>query len=670
MKLELAGLKWAITEKFRDYLIGSQFTVYTDNNPLCYVMTSAKLGATEQRWVAQLSQFRFDIVYQPGRQNGAADGLSRKGRCGEYCKIEKEEVSKILGVTVIPCDLLVPLTKMAVDMVSVPVNELEAMIEPCSTVLPVLTKGELGDLQKQDPVLKAVWKYFQMGRKPTRNEQDSPELRIVIRQWKYLQEHDGLLYRVVRNPRTGCVLRQLLLPSGLKSQVLEELHNKLGHQGSERTEELIRERCYWPRMHQEIRHYISLCERCAVAKQPTQPRVPMRHLSATRPLELVAMDFTVLEPASNGIENVLVITDVFTKFAVAVPCRNQKATTTAKALVKEWFFRYGIPERLHSDQGRNFEAKVVQVLYNMYGIKKSRTTPFSPQGNGQCERLNRTLHDLLRTLPAEKKRKWPEYLPELLYAYNSSVHASTGFSPFYLMFGRQPRLPVDVILGIPESEAAGDQWIELHRKRLVDAYQKAGECLQAESSKRKERWDQKAKDIPLETGTLVYLRDRRNVGRNKIGDYHRSEIYEILGRQAHTYGIKPAQGRGKIKWVNRREIHPCHPGQMRTKTGNRMWNAKQQKASKHSTARQEDSVSSSSGEDCELHMPLLESTPTQYEDSVSDSNLADTENSDVDSAHSEQNSPVLRRSVRTTAGRHSNLYNLPRSVLATQNLYI
>lgn len=669
MKLELAGLKWAITEKFRDFLLGSHFTVYTDNNPLCYVMTTAKLGATEQRWVAQLSQFNFDIVYRPGRQNGAADGLSRKGTDGEYCKIEKEEVSKILGVTVIPSELFVPLTKMAVEMFSVHVNELEALVEPCSTALPVLSKGELRELQQQDSLLKSVWKYFQMGRKPTRTEQDSLELQIVIRQWKYLQEHDGLLYRVIRNPRTGCALRQLLLPSVLKSQILEELHNKLGHQGSERTEELIRERCYWPRMHQEIRQYVSKCERCAVAKAPAPVRVPMRHLSATRPLELVAMDFTVLEPAANGVENVLVVTDVFTKFAIAVPCRNQKATTTAKALVKEWFFRYGIPERLHSDQGRNFEAKVVQALYNMYGIKKSRTTPFSPQGNGQCERLNRTLHDLLRTLPAEKKRKWPEYLPELLYAYNSSVHASTGFSPFYLMFGRQPRLPVDVILGNQETEAGGDQWIELHRKRLVGAYQKAGECLQEESSKRKERWDQRAKDVPLETGTLVYLRDRRNVGRNKIGDYHRPEIYEIVGRQSHTYGIKPVQGRAKVKWVNRREIHPCPQGQMRTKTVYCKRNYKQNQFFKHSTLRKEDSDSSSS-EEPEIHLPLMETTPTLHEDSVNDSSLADTDNSDHDSSQSESDSPVLRRSARTTAGHHSNLYHLPRSTLSTNNMYL
>ena len=104
-----------------------------------------------------------------------------------------------------------------------------------------------------------------------------------------------------------------------------------------------------------------------------------------------------MEPAQNRRENVLVLMDMFTKFTVAVPTRNQTVETTANILVKEWFQKYRVPQCLHSDHGCNFESAVISELCNMY-IKKLRTTPYRPQGNAQTKQINRRLHNLLWTL--------------------------------------------------------------------------------------------------------------------------------------------------------------------------------------------------------------------------------------------------------------------------------
>ncbi|KAK7488550.1 hypothetical protein BaRGS_00020167 [Batillaria attramentaria] len=316
-------------------------------------------------------------------------------------------------------------------------------------------------------------------------------------------------------------------------------------------------------MHADVARWVKRCERCAHAKLPgVRVAAPMGHLLATRPLEDLAVDFTILEKSSDGHENVLVMTDVFTKLTMAVPTRDQKAPTVAKVLVREWFQKFGIPCRLHSDQGRNFESEVVRELCSLYGIQKSRTTPYHPQGNAQCERFNRTLHDLLRTLPQNQKRKWPGLLPELLYTYNVTPHASTGFSPFYLMFGRNPKLLVDFLLGTGlggGTRLRRVDWVQEHRERLELAFAarlRRG-CTPA-AAERKRRHDQKVPLDLLKVGDRVLLR-AHHVGRAKIQDSWQPEVYVVVRVPDREDGPYLIQGESSEvqRVVNRMQLKRC-----------------------------------------------------------------------------------------------------------------
>ena len=362
---------------------------------------------------------------------------------------------------------------------------------------------------------------------------------------------------------------------------------------------------------------------------------PTGSLIAHNPLEILAIDFTLLEKASDGRENVLVMTDIFTKYAQAIPTRDQKASTVAKILVKEWFVRFGIPKRIHSDQGRNFESSVVKELCRMYGIEKSRTTPYHAEGNGQCERFNRTMHDRLKTLPPEHKRKWPEYLPELVYIYNSTVHSSTGYSPYYLLFGREPTLPIDLILGTSQTQdtTSIDEWLEKHQKRLRDALQNATSNTMKSAEQRREQRNKNTKECPIAIGTRVLVR-KRVQGRNKIQDIWNSTPYKVIAYMGdNVYKIQLADGTGPTKNVTRTEI---------LDTGEIVAN------------------NDSNANDSESELQ-----PDEFirfdESDESEQNIIESDSSEESNA-----SPELpRRSKRTTAGKHSNPHHLPKSAISS-----
>ena len=281
MKLEFLALKWAMTEKFREYLLGHKCIVYTDNNPLSH-LTSAKLCAAEQRWAAQLASFDFDIKYRSGRSNQNADALSRQ------CPPGPQDIEAMLPGTAMPKPLQQALALRE-----------DEVIQATIVALPQHTTPEICILQQADPVILEFMPFFERKQRPSHEEraQLSQSALILLRQWDRLVERDGVLYRQVFRSDGAEPTFQLLLPEALTSEVLNQVHQEHGHQGVERTLALLRSRCYWPGMSSDVAQWCQACERCQVAKDvhPT-PNSYMGHLLASRPNEIVAIDYTTLEP--------------------------------------------------------------------------------------------------------------------------------------------------------------------------------------------------------------------------------------------------------------------------------------------------------------------------------------------------------------------------------------
>ena len=568
MKLELLALRWAITVKFRDLLLGANFVVYTDNNPLSYLKTNAKLGATETRWAGELEQFQFTIKYRSGRSNRNADALSRKTSHGDEPRsahLEETSAQETISLsrvsTLIPVPVLSQINKTLTDAGLHELRARPAVTAPTSvSTLPSIAPEDLTRLQRNDKCLGRLWTYWESGQRPHLSQlmKEEKPTRKLLKFWDQLEARENVLYK--KSKEAGRDISQLLLPLVLRGQVLAAVHDQAGHQGMERTLALVRSRCFWPGMVNDVDEYCRGCQRCTLAKAGKELHPTMGSLTAKRPLEVLAIDFTVLEPGLNNVENVLVLTDVFTKFTQAIPCKDQKARTVARCLVRDWFVRFGVPRRLHSDQGRNFESKVIRELCEMYGVTKTRTTPYHPEGNGQCERFNRTMHDRLRTLPAAQKRRWPGHLPELVYAYNATPHSSTGYAPYYLFFGREPRLPIDHLLGVNDQQggenATVDDWVADHHTRMMQAFEMASGKTEKEALRRMNRHNDKARDEGLPVGARVFLRNRV-AGRNKIQDFWADRPYKVIGRpnpQGHVYVVTPLDGSEEQKTINRRDL--------------------------------------------------------------------------------------------------------------------
>ena len=204
---------------------------------------------------------------------------------------------------------------------------------------------------------------------------------------------------------------------------------------------------------------------------------------------------------------ILVIADYFTKWTEAFPMSNMEAHTVAELFVYNFVCRFGAPDYLHTDQGRNFESILLSEICKLLGVVKTRTTPYHPQSDGLVERFNHTLLNMLSIAAQDRECDWDLQLPLLMMAYRTSVQESTGATPFSLMFGREARLPIDVMFGLPpgEESVSPSHYALLLRRRMEAAYHHVRSQLSLQQRRQKTLYDRKAAGAPYCVDDLVWL---------------------------------------------------------------------------------------------------------------------------------------------------------------------
>ena len=397
-----------------------------------------------------------------------------------------------------------------------------------NSLLPTWSLEEIRNLQNADPDVKQVVQWIESNSIPSQcPEMASPAVRTLWNQRKQLVLENGVLYRKWKDiPSGGLHPRlQLVVPVTLAPDILSGLHDSPigGHLGAKKTLEKVRSRFYWPGQRQYVHNWCSRCYLCATRKSPAKARAPLQVTSGvSRPFQRLAMDILgPLPETRSGNRYILVIGDYFTKWKEAFAMKDMEATTIARLLVNEVICRFGVPDSIHTDQGRNFESTLIQEICKLLEIKKTRTTPYHPQSDGLIERFNRTLLNMLSMAVVDDEHSWDLKLPTLLLAYRTSIQDTTGATPFELMFGRKPQLPEDVMYSIPSStDTTSENYADLLKDRLSDAYQRVNRYMEGQQRNQKKYYDRGQRGKPYAVGDIVLLHEPA-VQRGNSRKFHR-----------------------------------------------------------------------------------------------------------------------------------------------------
>ena len=404
---ELLAMKYALA-KFRVYLLGDRpFTVYTDHASLRTAVNSPHLSQRMARWLSFFAEYNFSVEYKPGRLNVVADALSRRPDFDPAALTNSENKSTIATIVAsVPSSTLFDDVRKAYEEDKALQNLMDHLKNPSSQSLKGLSKQYRSSVD-----------------------------RYTTR--------DGLLFYTAVSGDTPRVV--VPTHNDLRLRIMYECHDApvSGHRGREKTYLTVSRDFYWPRQYQFVRKYVRACEVCQRVKPSPSSRAPLQPLPVPAECwQSVSMDFVFGFPEDvHKNTGILVFVDRFSKMVhlVAVP-ESITAEGCARVFLDTVFRLHGLPRELVSDRDPRFTAEFWQSVFRTLGTRLTMSTADHPETDGQTERANRILEEILRGY-VHSFGSWSEFLPMVEFAINNSVHASTKHTPFYVNGLRHPRIP-------------------------------------------------------------------------------------------------------------------------------------------------------------------------------------------------------------------------------------
>lgn len=518
---------------WRCFVEGTKFEVYTDHLPLQYYNSSSKVSPRLVRWMAELETYQPTVLYKKGIENVVPDALSRKD--GNTCEPNEESLEPLF---------LYNIHTNNIEINSNSDHPLNKIREPDPSLLTDPSQDWPIFYKKSQEEWPAKWKQ-----------------QLLKEQEKFIVQ-DNFIWRKDAN-QVDKLLK--FIPFSKRADLVEDFHRGFGHAGQGTVYQLMKKRVWWPRMLYDITYWLARCPECQLHSNAEKNihHAPMKPLEVPAPFTRWHLDFIGELPATqNGNRWILMAVDYATNWIIAKPLINASGEEIVNFLYEEIVMKFSCPVEICTDRGNNFMSKILKQYMKKIKSKHIFTSAFHPRTNSKVERNNQTFKHMLTKYVKGAIHSWDEYIDTALFACRVRKHATTKNSPFYLVYGQEPRLPGDT--GKPFLEPFTESDPELIEKdtlaRIRDLREnrfQAEENMRQQAVKDKAKWDsllKKQTTQVFKTGDYVLLRHESKKGL----EFNWMGPYEIIGVNLdfNTYRIKEIEGKIYASWVHTDRLHP------------------------------------------------------------------------------------------------------------------